>query len=184
MSTLATAPRPCALTRTPFGACDAVRDNPEHVEFIGYDPHVVRYLAYGFAGLFAGVAGGLAAINFEIANSAYLQRIQSGYVLFAAFIAAAYFFGPILGAILVTYLQIDLFDVTPVSARCCSAFVRRRPSCAGRRHRLSMMHRPLARAGSLAQVLPSYLAAAVPRHARARGRRRALDRDGGALHRQ
>jgi hypothetical protein len=95
--------------------CNAVRDNPERVEFIGYDPHVVRYLAYMFAGFFAGIAGGLAAINFEIANSAYLGATQSGLVLFSAFIGGtAYFFGPILGAILVTYLQLGLTSVTSV----------------------------------------------------------------------
>src|SRR3954467_4036855 len=45
-----------ALTRTPLGRIsNAVRDNPERVQFIGYDPHVVRYLAYCFAGFFAGV---------------------------------------------------------------------------------------------------------------------------------
>src|SRR6478735_1416864 len=58
-----------ALTRTPLGRmCNAVRDNPERVQFVGYDPHVVRYLAFCFAGFFAGIAGALAAINFEIAN--------------------------------------------------------------------------------------------------------------------
>src|ERR1700742_1444415 len=73
-----------ALTRTPLGRiCNAVRDNPERVEFIGYDPHVVRYLAYMFAGFFAGVAVGISAINFEIANSVYLGATQSGLVLFA-----------------------------------------------------------------------------------------------------
>ena len=46
-----------ALTRTPVGRmCNAVRDNPERVEFIGYDPHVVRYLACCFAGFFAGIS--------------------------------------------------------------------------------------------------------------------------------
>lgn len=73
-----------ALTRTPLGRmCNAVRDNPERVQFVGYDPHVVRYLAFCFAGFFAGIAGALAAINFEIANSAYLGAVQSGTVLFA-----------------------------------------------------------------------------------------------------
>src|ERR1700761_2456944 len=62
-----------ALTRTPLGRmCNAVRDNPERVQFVGYNPHVVRYLAFCFSGFFAGIAGSLAAINFEIANSAYL----------------------------------------------------------------------------------------------------------------
>ena len=161
-----------ALTRTPFGRiCNAVRDNPERVEFIGYDPHVVRYLAYGFGGLFAGVAGGLAAINFEIANSAYLGATQSGYVLFAAFIGGtAYFFGPILGAILVTYLQINLADVTPVWQLYFGIlFIGVVLFAPGGIAGLLMMHRPLARAGSLAQVLPPYLAAAVPTLALALG---------------
>src|SRR6476646_11695503 len=71
------------LTRTPLGRiCNAVRDNPERVQFVGYDPHVVRYLAFCFAGFFAGIAGALAAINFEIAYSAYLGALQSGAVLF------------------------------------------------------------------------------------------------------
>jgi branched-chain amino acid transport system permease protein len=73
-----------ALTRTPLGRmCNAVRDNPERVQFVGYNPHVVRYLAFCFAGFFAGIAGALAAINFEIANSAYLGAEQSGTVLFS-----------------------------------------------------------------------------------------------------
>ncbi len=71
-----------ALTRTPLGRmCNAVRDNPERVQFVGYNPHVVRYLAFCFSGFFAGIAGALAAINFEIANSAYLGAEQSGTVL-------------------------------------------------------------------------------------------------------
>ncbi len=75
------------LTRTPLGRmCNAVRDNPERVQFVGYDPHVVRYLAFCFSGFFAGIAGALAAINFEIANSAYLGAVQSGTVLFATYI--------------------------------------------------------------------------------------------------
>ena len=161
-----------ALTRTPLGRiCNAVRDNPERVEFIGYDPHVVRYFAYGFAGFFAGVAGGLAAINFEIANSAYLGATQSGLVLFAAFIGGtAYFFGPILGAILVTYLQLGLTDVTTVWQLYFGLiFIGIVMFAPGGIAGLLMMHRPLIRAGSLAMVMPSYLVAALPTLALALG---------------
>ena len=105
-----------ALTRTPLGRmCNAVRDNPERVQFVGYDPHVVRYLAFCFSGFFAGIAGALAAINFEIANSAYLGAVQSGTVLFATYIGGVGFFiGPIVGAIFVTILSLGLSDLTPV----------------------------------------------------------------------
>jgi branched-chain amino acid transport system permease protein len=161
-----------ALTRTPLGRiCNAVRDNPERVEFIGYDPHVVRYLAYCFSGFFAGVAGGLTAINFEIANSAYLGAAQSGMVLFATFIGgAAYFFGPILGAILVTYLQLGLTNLTTVWQLYFGIiFIGIVMFAPGGIAGLLMMHRPLIRAGTLATVIPSYLIAALPTLALALG---------------
>jgi branched-chain amino acid transport system permease protein len=154
-----------ALTRTPLGRiCNAVRDNPERVQFIGYDPHVVRYLAFGFAGFFAGVAGGLAAINFEIANSAYLGAAQSGLVLFAAFIGgAAYFFGPILGAILVTYLQLGLTSITSVWQLYFGIiFIGMVMFAPGGIAGLLMMHRPLVRARTLSTVIPSYVVALIP----------------------
>jgi branched-chain amino acid transport system permease protein len=161
-----------ALTRTPLGRiCNAVRDNPERVQFIGYDPHMVRYLAYGFAGFFAGIAGGLTAINFEIANSAYLGATQSGLVLFAAFIGGtAYFFGPILGAILVTYLQLGLTNLTSVWQLYFGIiFIGIVMFAPGGIAGLLMMHRPLIRARSLGTVIPSYLVAAIPTLALALG---------------
>ncbi len=46
-----------AFTRTPLGRMlNAVRDNPERVEFIGYDTQRVRYFAFIIAGFFAGIA--------------------------------------------------------------------------------------------------------------------------------
>src|SRR5215510_12710256 len=144
-----------ALTRTPFGRmCNAVRDNPERVRFVGYDPHVVRYLAFCFAGFFAGIAGALAAINFEIANSAYLGAVQSGLVLFATFIGgASYFFGPILGAILVTYLQLGLTSVTSVWQLYFGIiFIGIVMFAPGGIAGLLMMHRPLIRAGTIGRV--------------------------------
>jgi branched-chain amino acid transport system permease protein len=48
-----------AFTRTPLGRMlNAVRDNPERVEFIGYSTQRVRYISFILAGFFAGVAGG------------------------------------------------------------------------------------------------------------------------------
>src|SRR5260370_13918618 len=104
------------FTRTPLGRmCNAVRDNAERVQFVGYNPQVVRFLAFCASGFFAGIAGGLAAIHFEIANSAYFSATQSGNVLLATFIGGSgYFFGPVIGAVLVTYLQIMLSDVTEI----------------------------------------------------------------------
>jgi branched-chain amino acid transport system permease protein len=154
-----------ALTRTPLGRmCNAVRDNPERVQFIGYNPHVVRYLAFCFAGLFAGIAGALAAINFEIANSAYLGAEQSGTVLFATYMGGiGFFIGPIVGAIFVTLLSLGLSDLTQVWQLYFGLiFIVVVMYAPGGITGLWMMHRPLLKAGTLTRVLPSYLTALVP----------------------
>jgi branched-chain amino acid transport system permease protein len=154
-----------ALTRTPLGRiCNAVRDNPERVQFVGYDPHVVRYLAFCFAGFFAGVAGALAAINFEIANSAYLGALQSGSVLFSTYIGGVgYFIGPIVGAIFVTVLSLSLSDLTSVWQLYFGLFFIAVVTFApGGITGLLMMHRPLVKGSTLGKVLPSYLIALIP----------------------
>jgi branched-chain amino acid transport system permease protein len=154
-----------ALTRTPLGRmCNAVRDNPERVQFVGYDPHVVRYIAFCFAGFFAGIAGALAAINFEIANSAYLGAVQSGTVLFATYIGGVGFFiGPIVGAIFVTMLSLGLSDLTPVWQLYFGLiFIAVVMFAPGGITGVLMKHRPLVKAGTLGQVLPSYAIAFIP----------------------
>jgi len=105
-----------AITRTPLGRmCNAVRENPERVEFVGYNPQFVRFIAFSLAGLFAGVAGSLAAINIELAQASFVGAAQSGAVLLAAYIGGvAFFVGPILGAVIVTLLSIKLSDFSEI----------------------------------------------------------------------
>ncbi|WP_057464011.1 branched-chain amino acid ABC transporter permease [Pseudovibrio sp. POLY-S9] len=101
-----------AFTRTPLGKlAQAVRDNPERVQFVGYNPNRVRYLVFIAAGGFAGLAGGMSAVNYEIFTPESLSVIPSGLVLLMAFIGGArYFAGPILGAVVLTYMQSNLSD--------------------------------------------------------------------------
>ena len=103
-----------AFTRTPLGrVANAVRDNPERVEFIGYNPVRVRYLVMIIAGFFAGIGGGLSCINYEIVNAENVGALRSGEVLMAAFIGGAgFFFGPILGAIAYTLMAVAVGTVT------------------------------------------------------------------------
>ena len=104
-----------AFTGTPLGRMlNAVRDNPERVEFIGYNTQWVRYLAFVIAGFFAGIGGALAAINFEIVNSSdSLSTIRSGgYLLFTFLGGATFFFGPVIGAVLLVLASVLLSEVT------------------------------------------------------------------------
>ena len=91
-----------AFTRTPLGRMlNAVRDNPERVEFVGYNTQRVRYTAFIIAGFFAGISGGLGALNFEIVTAEVVGAARSGaYLLFTFLGGATFFFGPIIGAIL------------------------------------------------------------------------------------
>jgi branched-chain amino acid transport system permease protein len=97
-----------AFTRTPLGRMlNAVRDNPERVEFIGYSTRHVRYLAFMVSGFFAGIAGGLGALNLEIVTAEVVGALRSGgYLLFVFLGGATFFFGPIVGAVLMVLAQV------------------------------------------------------------------------------
>ena len=103
-----------AFTRTPLGRIlNAVRDNPERVEFIGYNTQHVRYIAFIIAGFFAGIAGGIGALNFEIVTAEVVGAARSGaYLLFTFLGGATFFFGPIIGAILLVLAFVLLSEFT------------------------------------------------------------------------
>ena len=103
-----------AFTRTPLGRMlNAVRDNAERVEFIGYNTRRVRYIAFIIAGFFAGIAGGLGALNFEIVTAEVVGAGRSGgYLLFTFLGGATFFFGPIIGGILMVLAFVLLSEFT------------------------------------------------------------------------
>ncbi len=103
-----------AFTLTPLGRmANAVRDNPERAEFVGYNTQRVRYLVVIIAGFFAGIAGGLGAINFEIVSSENVSTLRSGaYLLFTFLGGVGFFFGPIIGAIIFVLSFVLLSEIT------------------------------------------------------------------------
>ncbi|HTW85092.1 MAG TPA: branched-chain amino acid ABC transporter permease [Candidatus Sulfotelmatobacter sp.] len=154
-----------ALTRTPFGRiCNATRDNPERAGFIGYDVRTVRFLAYSLAAFFAGIAGALSAINFELMTSSQLGVTQSGTVILMTYIGGVgEFIGPVLGAILFTYLQTMLSGITDVWQLYVGLlFIGIVIFVPGGLAGLLARQRPLLRAGQLHRVLPYYLLALLP----------------------
>ncbi|MDQ3060636.1 MAG: branched-chain amino acid ABC transporter permease [Pseudomonadota bacterium] len=103
-----------AFTGTPLGRMlNAVRDNPERVEFIGYNPRRVRHGAFMVAGFFAGIGGALAALNSEIVTAEAVSSLRSGNLLLFTFLGGAtFFFGPILGAGLMVLALVWLSELT------------------------------------------------------------------------
>ncbi len=154
-----------AFTRTPLGRmCNAVRENPERAEFVGYSTQMVRFFAFCVSGYFAGVAGGLAAIHYEIVTSSVVGAAPSGAVLLMAYIGGvAFFIGPIIGAVLMTALQISLSDYTGAWQLYVGLMVvlvvMYAPWGLGG---LLLMHVPLLTSGAWRRVLPGYALATVP----------------------
>lgn len=113
--TLASALAMYGFTRTPLGRlANAVRDNPERAAQIGVDPRRVRWLMMIAAGAFAGIAGSLSAILFEIVSAENLGTPASAAILIAAFIGGTgAFFGPVAGALVYTLMSSAIAAITP-----------------------------------------------------------------------
>ena len=103
-----------ALSRTPLGRmANAVRDNPERAEFVGYNPQRVRFLMLIISGFFAGIAGGLTALNYEIVTAETVGANTSGAVLLMTFVGGVgSFYGPMIGAALITFMQIFIGGIS------------------------------------------------------------------------
>jgi branched-chain amino acid transport system permease protein len=154
-----------ALTDTPLGRlANAVRDNPARAEFIGYDPQKVRYLMVVLAGFFAGIAGGLDTLRAEIVTAESLNDYTSGIVILMAFVGGiGTFYGPVLGALIVTVLQVAVASVTPAWPFYFGLFflliVLYAP---GGVASLVVRHEQVFHASLLRRLVPVYLLSAVP----------------------
>ena len=149
-----------ALTQTPLGRIlNAVRDNPERVEFIGYNTQRVRYLAFIIAGFFAGISGGLATINFEIVTAEVVGAARSGgYLLFTFLGGATFFFGPIIGGILMVIAFVLLSELTKAWLLYLGLiFLFMVMYAPGGIASLIMMNLRVAKYGKLRQIWTSYL---------------------------
>jgi branched-chain amino acid transport system permease protein len=95
------------LAQTPFGyALRAVRDSPLRAEAIGLDARGTQWLAFAWAGGFAGLAGGLYAFSKGSISPETLAIPRSVDALVMALLGGVdALAGPLLGAAVFTWLQ-------------------------------------------------------------------------------
>jgi len=153
------------LTRTPLGRmANASRDNFERVQFVGYDPRMVRFFQFALSGFFAGIGGGLYAITYEIVTFDALAAPLSANALLMAYIGgSASFGGPILGAVLITLLQSGLSLLSNswlvyVGVLFITMVIFAPSGIMG----LIMAHGPIARSGQLGRLTVPYVRVLVP----------------------
>ena len=153
------------LTQTPLGRmANAVRDNPERTPFVGYNTHIVRTIQFSLAAFFAGIAGGLFAINYEIVTAEVVGAIPSGNVLMMTYIGGTgFFFGPILGAILITLMELMLANITHAWVLYYGLmFVAMILWAPGGLASLIMMHKPFWQGRVMGGVIKAYALMAAP----------------------
>lgn len=153
------------FTHTPIGRmANAVRDNPERAEFVGYSAYWVRFYSFCGAGFFAGIAGALFAVTYEITTVENLNVEASGTILMVTFLGGVgFFFGPIIGAVVFTILSTILGLHTElwhmyIGALFVATVMFFPSGLAG----VLAMHGPVLRSGQVANVVGPYLQTLVP----------------------
>lgn len=95
------------LIKSPFGvALQGIRDSETRMRSLGYNTRLYKHIAFTIAGLFAGVAGVLLTYYSTVLIPAQFDVLNSTLVMLMVIIGSdRVFWGPILGAIVITFIQ-------------------------------------------------------------------------------
>ncbi|MGH8907443.1 MAG: urea ABC transporter permease subunit UrtC [Egibacteraceae bacterium] len=103
------------LVRSRFGRLlVAVRDGEERVRFLGYDPAMVKTLAFAFSAALAGIAGALYAPSVGIVSPGLVGIVPSiAMVIWVAIGGRGTLLGAAFGAVLVSYAETVFSEALP-----------------------------------------------------------------------
>ncbi|MFE3835660.1 branched-chain amino acid ABC transporter permease [Pseudogemmobacter sonorensis] len=95
------------VIHSPFGqVCKAIRDNEARAISLGYDANRYKLMVFVLSAGFAGLAGSLKAIVFQIAALPDVHWSMSGEVVLMTLVGGlATVFGPIVGALVIVSMQ-------------------------------------------------------------------------------
>lgn len=108
----------CALAlwlgQTPLGLlARAIRNNDERVGFLGFDRKSIRFRVIVLSGMLASAAGAMSAMIYEVVSVESVSIHNSANVLIMTVIGGARsIFGPLVGAVLLTFMQTVLSGIT------------------------------------------------------------------------
>jgi branched-chain amino acid transport system permease protein len=102
------------FTKTPLGRLDkCMRENEERTGFIGYNTYATKLLVYVIAAFFCSIAGALSSSFQEFVSTAIINLDKSAEILIFTFVGGrGIFWGPILGASFLTFLNDALSSLT------------------------------------------------------------------------
>jgi branched-chain amino acid transport system permease protein len=153
------------LTRTPLGRmANACRDNFERAQFVGYDPAMVRFFQFALSGAFAGIAGALYTLTYEIVTYDTVAGPLSANALLMTYIGGVgVFAGPVVGAVLIVLLQswVSLLSNSWL-VYAGVLFILMVTFAPMGLTGLVMMHQPIWRSGRMGRLVGPYLRLLVP----------------------
>ncbi len=153
------------LTHTPLGRmANACRDNFERAQFVGYDPRMVRFAQFALSGFFAGIAGALYTLTYEIVTYDTVAGPMSANALLMTYIGGVgVFAGPVVGAVLIVLLQswVSLLSNSWL-VYAGVLFIMMVTFAPGGLAGLVVMHQPIWRAGRLGRLAGPYLRLLAP----------------------
>jgi branched-chain amino acid transport system permease protein len=106
-----------AIARSPYGrVLVGIRENERRMRALGYDTTRIRLSAFVLAGALAGVAGALSAysLRFVSAQDVGIGTSIRGFVM-VLIGGAGTLAGPVIGAVIVTYIERILSSAVPVA---------------------------------------------------------------------
>ncbi|MEM4969836.1 MAG: branched-chain amino acid ABC transporter permease [Sulfolobales archaeon] len=103
------------IVSSPFGkALQAIRDNPGRAYLIGINVKLYRYYSFILSGIYTGLAGALWSIVNGYTSPEIAHWTFSGEIAFMTLLGGyTLFIGPILGAIIYTFLKLYAVIYTP-----------------------------------------------------------------------
>jgi urea transport system permease protein len=103
------------VVRSRYGRLlQATRDSEDRVRFLGYDPAVVKTVAFALAAAMAGLAGAIAAPVFGIVSPGQFDFLPS--ILMISWVAVGgrgTLWGAVLGALVVNWTRVTVSDARP-----------------------------------------------------------------------
>jgi branched-chain amino acid transport system permease protein len=102
------------FSKTPLGRINmCMRENEERTGFVGYNTYATKLVIYVMSTFFAGLAGALASSYQEFVSTNFIHLDKGADVLIMTFVGGSgTFWGPILGACFLTYINDVLSSMT------------------------------------------------------------------------
>jgi branched-chain amino acid transport system permease protein len=102
------------IVKSPFGLMlNGTRESSERMDALGYPTYWIRVVAFAIAAVYAGIGGLIATYNTGVITPTTMQLPRMIWILLMVILGgASYFWGPVIGTIVVVWLDVLISQVT------------------------------------------------------------------------